>query len=245
MIVSRPTRLTVSSFPRAGSSLALAAALLAGSLFVGTSPARAGDDDVPLDSQILRGVLEAVGLRKDGQAIDYTERAPLVIPPNRTLPPPEKPDAVIANNPAWPKDPDVLRAKEDAKRERASFKSAGEQQVFEERRQSEAEMTPGAKKGRRVASGRTDPKTDTSDTYGYGEILSPSKLGYKGGLFNNFFGGKRDDVAQFTGEPPRATLTEPPPGYQTPSPDQPYGLSGETVAPKATDYLGTHGEAER
>ena len=34
---------------------------------------------------------------------------------------------------------------------------------------------------------------------------------------------------QFTGEPPRASLTEPPPGYQTPSPDQPYGLEQETT----------------
>ncbi|MBI1204469.1 MAG: hypothetical protein GC182_18365 [Rhodopseudomonas sp.] len=244
MIAPRPTRLTLSSRKGAGFSLALAATLLVGSLFAGTAPARAADDDVPLDSQILRGVLEAVGLRKDGEAIDYTERAPLVIPPNRTLPPPEKPDAVIANNPAWPKDPDVLRAKEDAKRSKQAFRSANDQQLFEERRQSEAELTPGARKGRRTASGRKDPRSDTASTYGYGEVMSPSQLGYKGGLFDNFFGGKRDDVAQFTGEPPRATLTEPPPGYQTPSPDQPYGLSGASVAPKATDYLGTHGEAK-
>jgi hypothetical protein len=222
-------------------SLVLATVLLAGSL-----PARAGDDDVPLDSKILRGVLEAVGLRKDGDAaIDYTERAPLVIPPNSTLPPPEKPDAMIANNPAWPKDPDVLRAKQDAKRARASFKSAGEQQLFEERRQSEAELTPGAKKGRPTTSGRSNAGSQGADSYGYGEIMSPSQLGYKGGLFSNMFGNKDRDVAQFTGERPRTALTEPPPGYQTPSPDQPYGLSGAAVAPKATDYLGTHSEAEK
>jgi len=27
-----------------------------------------------------------------------------------------------------------------------------------------------------------------------------------------------------------------------PSPDQPYGLGKETIKPKATDYLATHGE---
>ena len=70
---------------------------------------------------------KAIGLRKDGEAINYQERAPLVIPPNRTLPPPEKSDAVIANNPAWPKDPDVQRAKEEAARERNAIRSAGEQ----------------------------------------------------------------------------------------------------------------------
>ena len=38
------------------------------------------------------------------------------------------------------------------------------------------------------------------------------------------FGGKKDESAKFTGEPPRTSLTDPPPGYQTPSPDQPYGI---------------------
>ena len=40
----------------------------------------------------------------------------------------------------------------------------------------------------------------------------------------SMFGNKKEEAAKFTGEPPRASLTEPPPGYQTPSPDQPYGV---------------------
>jgi hypothetical protein len=48
-----------------------------------------------------------------------------------------------------------------------------------------------------------------------------------------FGGSKEDDTARFTGEPPRTLLTEPPPGYQTPSPDQPYGLAGDSAKPKA------------
>ena len=52
--------------------------------------------------------MEGLGLKRDGEAnINYQERAPLVIPPSRNLPPPERTDAAIANNPAWPKDPDV------------------------------------------------------------------------------------------------------------------------------------------
>jgi hypothetical protein len=35
---------------------------------------------------------------------------------------------------------------------------------------------------------------------------------------------KKEEYGTFTGEPPRASLTDPPPGYQTPSPDQPYGI---------------------
>ena len=43
------------------------------------------------------------------------------------------------------------------------------------------------------------------------------------------FGSKRKTTShQFTGEPPR-TPDDPPPGYQTPSPDQPYGIGQEKV----------------
>ena len=39
------------------------------------------------------------------------------------------------------------------------------------------------------------------------------------------FSSKDDaDNGRFVGEPARASLTDPPPGYQVPSPDQPYGL---------------------
>ena len=34
----------------------------------------------------------------------------------------------------------------------------------------------------------------------------------------------KEQYATFTGEPQRADLTDPPPGYLTPSPDQPYGI---------------------
>ena len=44
-----------------------------------------------------------------------------------------------------------------------------------------------------------------------------------------------EGTASFTGEPARASLTEPPPGYQTPSPNQPYGRSKSDTAPKAAN----------
>ena len=50
------------------------------------------------------------------------------------------------------------------------------------------------------------------------------------------FGGKDEDAAQFTGEPPRTELTAPPPGYQTPSPDQPYGF-GQSAPKVENDYM--------
>ncbi len=36
---------------------------------------------------------------------------------------------------------------------------------------------------------------------------------------------KPAEGAKFLREPPRASLTEPPIGYRTPSPEQPYGLN--------------------
>jgi hypothetical protein len=50
-------------------------------------------------------------------------------------------------------------------------------------------------------------------------------------MFSSF---KKDgESATFTGEPPRSSLTEPPPGYQTPSPNQRYGIGPERNKAKA------------
>jgi hypothetical protein len=243
MVTRRPTRLAAISYraTAAGSFLGLA---LAAALVAAPATARAEDDNVPADTKLLRSILEGIGLQRDGASINYQERAPLVIPPSRTLPPPEKSDAVIANNPAWPKDPDVQRAKDEAARERTAIRGAGEQILHDESVLRPDQLTPGPKPRRTAGRAPTPGSSNVSNTYGYGEILSPSQLGYKGGIFGNIFNDRNDDVARFTGEPPRASLTEPPPGYQTPSPDQPYGLSAKDTAPKATDYLTTHGEAK-
>ncbi len=104
MTVMRRARLTM-KFTASVLGLALGVAVLA------SAPARAADDDDDngADSKFLRSIMEGLGLRKDGPGINYQERAPLVIPSARTLPPPESSDAVVARNPAWPDDPDVKR----------------------------------------------------------------------------------------------------------------------------------------
>jgi hypothetical protein len=53
-------------------------------------------------------------------------------------------------------------------------------------------------------------------------VLSPSQLGYSGG-FSGLFGGNKAETAPFKGEPTRDLLTQPPSGYQTPSPNFAYG----------------------
>jgi hypothetical protein len=227
----RPTRQTT-KFTASALGLALGAAVLAM-----PAPAHA-EEDVPLDTRILRGILEGIGLRKDGEPINYQERGPLVIPPGRALPPPEKSDAALANNPAWPIDPDVKRAKEEAARERSKSLNADEELRNNERALRPDELTPGRKP--RTAR-RTDPDAYQAPASGFGNPLAPSELGTKGTIFGKMFGKDVPDVGRFSGEPPRASLTAPPPGYQTPSPDQPYGVGKEK--PKATtsqDYVNDH-----
>ena len=171
--------------------------------------------------------LESIGLRKDGEAINYQERAPLVIPPSRALPPPQNADAAIANNPAWPKDPDVQRSKaEKAAALRDRYKSADEKMRDENRVLRPGELTPGASSGG-AAPGVSNNKS-ASTWCENNQRLSPSQLGNSRALFSNMFGRQDDDVGKFTGEPARTSLTEPPRGYQTPSAQQPYGLGLET-----------------
>jgi hypothetical protein len=228
------TRPTTIFRPRAALCLALGAALLASSL-----PARAGDDDdVPIDTKIFRGIMSGLGLKRDGATeIEYGDRAPLVIPPSRTLPPPENSGAALARNPAWPNDPDVRRAKQEAAQTRNT--SMNPDAMI----QSEASALPPDKLSlapRNRNLRRADDGYRPSPN-GNGNPLPPSQLGTKPGFFTGIFAKDEPEVTSFTGEAPRSALTEPPPGYQTPSPDQPYGVGKRKIeAPSSIDYLRDH-----
>jgi hypothetical protein len=230
MKAMRPLRLTTKSCMSAGIGIALGISLLAVS-----APARAADDeDVPLDTKVINTIMESLGLKSaDDSGIDYQERPPLVLPSNDQLPPPVKSDAA-ANNPAWPKDPDVARVKLEKKHGRGMTSDEVRRESYP---LSPSELTPGAKYAPRTRNPSL-PDAAGAD----GTQMMPSQLGYTGGLFKKMFGKDDEENAKFTGEPPRASLTQPPPGYQTPSPDQPYG-NAKAGPPKAgNDYL-TRGEA--
>jgi hypothetical protein len=219
---------------------AVLALTLAGAVFAVPTLARAGDDDeVPLDTRIVRGIMEDLGLKSGREAsINYQERAPLVIPPNTDLPPPQKPGAAIANNPAWPKDPDVARAK--LERDQEKDRDIGAEIEREENPLPRDQLDPKGKASKvaRTSSTNSGSVWDGDQHY----RMTPAQLGYHGGLFG-LFSSKDDSAnAKFTGEPKRSSLTEPPVGYQTPSPDQPYGLGKSVAAPKATNSYQTHGE---
>jgi hypothetical protein len=199
------------------------------------TPARAGDDETAPDIKFLQGLLEGIGLKSGREKqIDYHERSPLVIPPSNTLLPPEK-DATTSN-PNWPVDPEVKRQKEFRAAERAkSAGSSSDQFITDARPLPPSELNKGPHKGSERNAANTPNDSELI------RPLSPSELGTKKGLLSGIF-GKADDAktARFTGEPSRASLTDPPPGYQTPSANQVYGEAKEVYKPKAEDYYLTH-----
>jgi len=230
-----PVRLRCLTPAGAALGLALGLSLLASSL-----PARA-EEDLPIDRKLMRGLMEGLGLRRDGEAINYQERAPLVIPPSRTLPPPETVNNSIARNPAWPKDPDVSRRKREAEQERN--RNISDEREREQNPLKPSELTPGGDpRSVRVSSGAPNSATP-------GDRLSPKEMNEKRSIWSSMFSRDEDDeIGKFTREPPRSALTAPPPGYQTPSPDQPYGLSRttkkENEKQKPGNYLEDHGTLE-
>jgi hypothetical protein len=230
MAAMHSTRLTMTC-TRAAFGLAIGFGLLAL-----PSLARA-EDDVPFDTKIIRGLLEGIGLQRADRTdtINYQERPPLVLPPNDNLPPPVKVDAAVTN-PAWPKDPDIARAKKIREQER---KAASTEQIEHEATPlSPEELAPGAKNGSRAVNARRGrgPEVPGAD----GSKMTPTELGYNGsglfGLLRHSFGkDDENEAAKFTGEPPRVSLTEPPTGYQTPSPGQPYGTGSRRAAETKVD----------
>jgi hypothetical protein len=181
--------------------------------------ARAEDDeDVAPDVKILRHILNGLGLRREAPGIDYRERAPLVLPSSRNLPPPEK---ATAKAPGWPDDPDVKEAKRiRLERKKAHSHVDGvDDRPLRPSEMSSAPPRPGLDDGKPRKSAEEAAKP-----------MSPQELGTRG-LFSlnswNSLWGSKEEYATFAGEPARESLVDPPTGYRTPSPNQPYGVGKE------------------
>jgi hypothetical protein len=175
------------------------------------SVARAGDYDDPSGQTFGSQVLKAVGLPDPDHPqyeINYGERSPLVVPPNRNLPPPISTDRPPAPN--WPQDPDV-RKRQAAAKEQVHVEG---DRVIDE--------------GRPLRPDQLTPKQSANSVSSGGDAIETPRKN-----FFSFDWFKKEEYGTFTGEPARASLTDPPPGYQTPSPDQPYGIPPERKSVKA------------
>ena len=216
-----------------GSALTGVLALILMAAFAHTS-ARAQDDDEKkkddgiwnLDKRFFDAVAKGIGLVKGGDpSVDYRERSPLVVPPTRDLPPPQSAPKRSAQ---WPVDPDATRRAASAS-SRKGLDRRGYDEDYENRALTPSELnSPAAREARAKAStSRTagDDKVDMTD--GEGSNLAPSQLGFFGFNWSSLGFGDKEEYGSFKKEPPRRSLTEPPVGYQTPSPAQPYGLGKE------------------
>lgn len=201
-------------------------------IFASVGSAMAGDDEeednLP-DAVFLRNVLKGFGLKRGDDTIEYRERSPLVVPPTRDLPPPETDVPIKNSNTAWPVDPDVKRKKE------ATAAQHKVSSIDESRALRPNEMMPGGTDVKGAAQ-----KSAPSDAPPDGAPMKPSQLGFNGWSLTNLF-GSQPESSTFTKEPPRDSLTEPPAGYRTPAPNQPYGVNKDKNSTQAYDFFNKHG----
>jgi hypothetical protein len=180
--------------------------------------ARAGDDDEDdktFEEKIIEGIMKGIGgTNMENTGIDYRERSPLVVPPKLDLPPPASTSADV-KAPNWPKDPDEARRKAAI----AARKKENKDPREASRTLSPSELNVGRTTGKSDVRGSDSLQPGGDSAH---NTLSPSQLGYNGG-FMGMFKGNSSESTQFKSEPPRESLTQPPSGYQTPSPNYAYG----------------------
>ena len=220
-------------------ALRLAVVALGIGLVMAAGAARAQDDDEDdktFEEKIIEGIMAGIGgTNMENRGIEYRERSPLVVPPKLDLPPPAAvSDEVKAAN--WPKDPDEARRK-------AAI--AARKKENKDPREASRILTPGELnvRGPKASStANSDSVVQPGGNPGANAILSPSQLGYNGG-FSGLFGGNKSETAPFKGEPTRETLTQPPSGYQTPSPNFAYGTGPkESLNKEYNPAAGKYGE---
>src|SRR5262249_16567264 len=186
-------------------------------LILSAATARAADDDdteKSFDKKIRDNLMGALGI-KAGPDIEYRERSPLVLPRRIDLPTPQA--NATTNAPNWPVDADQKRKREETSRRR--------DEVEESRPLRPNELNVGsAQRGRAPAANAA-------------EFDGKNRQDTTGSIFSNIFSGGKQETAKFTEEPPRTSLTEPPVGYQTPSPDQPYTAKPEKFLPAVPSFF--------
>src|SRR5665213_1470093 len=183
------------------------------------------DDDMTFEEKIIDNIMRGVGGKRMGdRGIDYRERSPLVVPPKLDLPPPESAKAAI-NDPNWPKDPD-----ERARKAAIAARKKSKPTPWEAARV----LTPAEMNAAKTAPSTTrSPNDQVQPGQPGSNLLSPAQLGYNGGLLGMFRTSKTE-TAPFKGEPNRQSLTEPPAGYRTPSPNYAYGTGPNDIKSNAT-----------
>lgn len=204
---------------------AIFAAMIGAAMIVGWSGQAAwaeDDEETPLmDTKIMRHILQGLGWQRDEKGIEYRERSPLVLPGNTKELPKPVPATPASKTAGWPDDPDIKRQKQrrDAEKNRKAYVEGVDDRPL---LPSEYSRKPGTEDKNRptILDGKSAEESQKPSTL--------QELGSKS-IFSNFgkWGDKSQEYVTFTGEPPRSTLIEPPRGYRTPSPNQPFGVGPE------------------
>jgi hypothetical protein len=157
------------------------------------------------ESGIFGSMLKTLGIGGENN-IEYHERPPLVVPPTRELPPPQPADAKTA---AQPKKGTTVRDLD---------KLAVPQRPVE----------PSL-----AGAGAPAPSGGSPETTAAIPQAQPAP---SGGFFSKLFSSSGSDkpATPVAPVPARKSLTEPPLGYESPAPSQPYGVAPPAAPAKTT-----------
>lgn len=178
------------------SRLAIACCIVASSLLAVAAHAEEG--------VAFKNLMGSIGIiPKEKDAIQYRERAPLVLPPKSTLPVPKSGD--LAANPQWPNDPDVAerRRRRDEERRPVTFSETRRMQ------DNNPILRPDElQRGRVASSAPSIPGSHRGENARDVLYLSPDQMK----------AGKKADADEDdkkpAAEPSRGVLSDPPTGYR-------------------------------
>jgi hypothetical protein len=185
----------------------MAAAALVSLGIAASPPARATDDGY---ANVFSSLLGSVGLIKTDPppAIEYRERAPLVLPRDASLPKPAV--GAARHSAAWPQDPDVLkqrRASEEAHAPHTLNPGTGDRGLL---------LTPDELDKGRVAATEPVRPNECGNDGKQCLVLRPDQLKAEAERFQAANPDKSDTLVAGK-EPDREFLTQPPKGYMKPT----------------------------
>ena len=205
-----PSALSASRLVRPFAVLLGTGALLAGCASYGSF-----DENEPsLETSILGGLIEPIGLAREEEPINYSARAPLVAPPTTAALPAPQTQAIAASDPNWP----------TGSRQRMAQVLASEDQTLV--------YTPGVDgvdiaATQALAARSRQPQSPSNS--GLSRPLTPDEMRREAEIqmARNEANAAREQAGTVRG---RRFLTDPPVSARAPSPEAPYGAEAEEVA---------------
>lgn len=158
------------------------------------------------EGAFMKDVLGSIGIiPKERAAIEYRERAPLVLPPKMELRDPADPRSLQAANPQWPNDPDVAAARRREADARTPVTQTERRRVEQNATLSIEEIRSGRRAGAGIPEGPVVRRGDNvrEDTW-----VHPDQLRRE---------GRKDTQLSSMEEPERRDLTQPPSGFRKPT----------------------------